>query len=152
MTIDVTAATVVLAAATIVLVMVTGYYAWQTRNLVEETRKDRRRQLVENALEKAYSPMIEYFRNAKSDTTRERQVTGSFKFTYDEINGIRKIVERYGHYLDRTLLDKIHVKIIDRTETEWQDAEIGLLPNEIEKKYKELREELQHLTAKQSNS
>ena len=51
-----------LAVVTAVLVVVTIYHAWQSKHLVDEMRKDRRRQFLENMLEKIFSPLYEMLR------------------------------------------------------------------------------------------
>lgn len=137
---------ITLVLATVALVGVTGYYAWQTQRLVEEMRKDRRRQFLENALEKAYSPLFEVFRKALIDATRPRSATSSFSFSLPEISQISTVVERYGHYLGPHLLGKIRVTIVDKAgKTEWQPAEMNGLYDEIMGKSEALGKKLQSL-------
>ncbi len=141
----------VLAVATVVLVGVTAYYAWQTKHLVDEMRKDRRRQFLENALRKAHTPLYEVFRRALIESTRPRTATSSYSFTIDEIDQIRAIVEKYGHYLDYPLLTEIVVTIVNKTgKTEWQPAEMGNLYEKLMGKFESLRKELQTLVSLQS--
>jgi hypothetical protein len=141
MTVDVGLATLVLACVTVVLAFFTHRHVEQTQRLASEMQKDRRRQFLENALEKAYSPLFEDFRRALIDTTRPHTASG-FTFTIEEIRNIRRIVERYGHY-DPALFNKIRVTIIDRSgKLEWQVAEMDGLYEKIMHEYQRLSAEL----------
>jgi hypothetical protein len=141
MIVDVGAATLVLASATVLLAFFTRRHVEQTQRLVSEMQKDRRRQFLENALEKAYSPLFESFRRAHIEIIRPRTASG-FTFTIEEIGNIRLIVERYGHY-DPPLFNKIRVTILDRPgKLEWQLAEMDGLYEKIMNEHQRLSAEL----------
>ena len=140
MLVDVAWATIVLATVTAVLALITAYHAWQSRRLVGEMRKDRRRQFLESALRRAYSRLFEIFRRAMC-----RPDIG-FNFSAVEMHEIRDIVERYGHYLDPQLLGKIRKTIVDNpAKLQWQPAELDPLYMEIMNKCQTLSKELQSL-------
>jgi len=44
--------------ATVTLVIITAYYAWQTREMVDELRKDRYIAFLDKRLEKLYTPLL----------------------------------------------------------------------------------------------
>jgi len=140
MIIDVGLATLVLACVTIVLALFTQHHVKQTQRLAEEMQKDRRRQFLENALEKVYSPLFEIFRRALIDITRPRVASG-FSFTTDDILDIGQIIERYGHY-DLSLFNKIRVIVLDPGKLERQQAEMDGLYEEIMRAHQRLSAEL----------
>lgn len=50
--------TSIITAATVLLVLVTGYYAWKTSQILAEAQKDRKILLIERRLEKLYYPLL----------------------------------------------------------------------------------------------
>jgi len=143
---DVGLATLILAGVTVLLAFYTSRHVKQTQCLAKEMQKDRRRQFLENALEKAYSPLFETFRRAHIDITRPHTASG-FSFTTDDIQSIGHIVERYGHY-NLSLFNKIRVTVLDMSgKLERQQAEMDGLYEEIMKAHQRLATELETLAS-----
>ena len=138
-------ATLGLAAVTALLVSVTIYHAWQSKHLVDEMRKDRRRQFLENALEKIYSPLYENLRRALNSPDKKL----GYHFGPQEIMEIRTtLFERYGHYLDPSIYEKLRKTIIDEStlKIDYQPHEMDSLYNETRERFESLHKELQELT------
>jgi hypothetical protein len=105
-----------------VLVVVTGYYACQTKKQVDATlemakttvkiaREDREFRLLEAKLQKAYQPTYEILRRAQFQTSRPDK--GNYSIQKSELLEIQNIVVNYGHYLTRNLEQLLTVKIIN---------------------------------------
>lgn len=104
---------------TTILVVITGYYAWQMRRIVdttrEEAKKNRRKDTIEKSLENLYSPLYEILIKARYENpdtllVNKHAPAYAFKayiFTEPEFIQIRGIIERYGHYLEKIKLDKL---------------------------------------------
>jgi hypothetical protein len=105
------AATIVQVAATIALV----YYAAVT---IREAQRDRRKKTVERMLERIYSPMVEIMMRARYDHAGRRAAvlreptkdghSRDYTFSFQEFDQLKRILERYGYYLGKEELDKLH--------------------------------------------
>ena len=85
--------------ATIVLAV----YAYLT---IQEGKKDRRKDTIERMLENAYSPIYEILRRAKFENDERSQARGKIPgfdwvVTRTELDRMREIIEKFGHYFDR---------------------------------------------------
>lgn len=75
-----------------------------TKVTIEEGRKDRRKDAIENKLKEAYSPLYEIMRRAHIDNrvravVRQIDPEKKFVFTEEEFTKIWSIVETFGHHL-----------------------------------------------------
>lgn len=99
-----------------VLVGITGYYAWQMKKQVNATvemaRKDREFRLLEAKLQKAYQPIYEILRRAKFQIARP-DGRGNYSIQKSELLEIQKIVANYGYYLTKNLERLLTMKIIN---------------------------------------
>ncbi len=95
------------------------YYAKLT---IDEGKRNRRKDTIENMLEKIYSPMYEILRRAKFGNDEIRQSiradpSGNGPRDYvlekNEVDEINQLIERYGHYLNPIDLAKL-TKAIER--------------------------------------
>jgi len=71
---------------------------------IEEGRKNRRKDAIENKLKEAYSPLYEILRRAHIDNcvravVRQIDPEKKFVFTEEEFTKIWSIVETFGHHL-----------------------------------------------------
>lgn len=86
------------------------YYASVT---IREAKRNRRKTTIERMLMNLYSPLREILTRARFESTIERnhfrieKGPRDYALAEHEFNRIRKIIERFGHYLDSTELLKL---------------------------------------------
>jgi len=145
------------------------YYAYVT---IDEGKKNRRKDTMEKMLENLYSPLYELLRRARHEETDERrwarqqafspQTHGprDYAFKESEFAELRRILERYGHYLDEVKLMKLNMDL-DKFDQVIPSYKPGTGPHPyyrfwngdmdpyfdyVRKRCEELREQLQQLT------
>jgi len=152
------------------LVLTAGlvYYAKKTidyaKATIEEGKKDRRKDAIENKLEKIYSPIFDILRKAKFDTTRyARKDSVDEYLVFDrEFKEIHRRLAVFGHYLPTDELRKFAITlekfrrkeypriIYGKSSTEYEylfyEADIGLDYEYFRKERDRLAKELEELT------
>lgn len=154
------------AVATTFATFIIIYYAKVT---IDEGKKDRRKDTVEKMLKNLYSPLYELLRRARHEDTEERrwvrqqpstQGPRDYAFEERELAEVRHIIEKYGHYLDQTILLKLNMTLdkFDQVIPSYK-PETGPHPyyrfwngdmdpyfDYVRKRCEKLREQLQQLT------
>lgn len=138
--------------ATIVLAV----YAYLT---IQEGKKDRRKDTIERMLENAYSPIYEILRRAKFENDERSQARAKvpgfdWVVTRTELERMREITEKFGHYFDRKESGKLAMFLerakYTRTETTpywgFSEIEMGQCFEFITRERGRLKLELDRLT------
>jgi len=125
---------------------------------VYEMTKDRRKETIERMLENVYSPLSEILRKAKfenDERSKARNLPGfAWSVKDHELDRLRNIVERFGHYFDRDEIAKFS-KVLEnpkrtRVSVFWLngfgEVEMSERFEYIMKQRKDLMEELRQLT------
>ena len=81
---------------------VIGYYAYVT---IKEGKKNRRKDTIEKMLENLYSPLYEILRRARfenDERSQARSKIAGFDWVVhrSELDQMREMMERFGHYFD----------------------------------------------------
>ena len=118
------------------LVFVTALNLLESKRLVKEISKDRRRQFLEGTLEKIVSPIYEILRRGDKN----------FYLSPEGLDQMRRMFQHYGHYLNAQLYEKLRKVIIDqRQKQNWDYAEMDGLYKDFTKEFGWLRKEIQDL-------
>lgn len=138
---------------------------------MEEGKKNRRKDTIEKMLESLYSPLYELMRRAGYEDTEERrwvrqqpstQGPRDYAFEERELEEVRHIIEKYGHYLDQTILMKLNItldrfdQVIPSYSTSagphpyyrFWNGDMDPFFRHVDKRCNELREQLQQVTVR----
>jgi hypothetical protein len=150
------------------LTLTLASYALQA---IREAKRDRRKDLIEKKLSEVYSPLFEILERARWDTKRDSRdmarrattVTGprAYALTEKEFEEIRRIIERFGHFIESKKRDEL-TKTLDDHETcdigviaaprdvyyRLKTPETDALREYIKKRREELSQELEKLAEK----
>jgi hypothetical protein len=157
---------------TILLTVSLAGYAFQA---VREAKRDRRKDLIEKKLGEVYSPLCEILRRARWDekdayraeARRAPAVEGPrlYALSETEFERVREVVERFGHYIDQDVRDKL-TEALDDYETHsmsghgpptrlptvtyyrLRNPKVEPLHNHIKNRREELSQELEKLAEK----
>ena len=146
--------------------IVTGYVDAQL--IGEQAGKDRKKDAVERRLENLLSPLFEILTRARFENTERNSIRQEpfkegprdYVFNEHELKRVHEIIERFGHYLDRTELSRLKMALQkydtvipsyppDQGPTTWYrfwNGDLDPHRDYLEKKREELRKELQKLT------
>jgi len=112
----------ILAAATVAQMAMTGGLVFYAAMTIQEARKDRRRCTIERRLEKIYFPMFEILNRARLEGGQRAMVRSepvsvrgsdeaghlwSYVLSPEESEQIRDIIQRFGYYLGATELRRL---------------------------------------------
>lgn len=143
-------------------------YAYVT---IQEGKKNRRKDTIENMLQNLYSPLYEILRRARYETSdfkamviaewnniEGREGPRDCVLSEEQLVRVREIVERFGHYMDpdeQARLTKvlsnpdsigaIHVERLKQPQHLFLNAEIDQRFDYIKDRRDTLRKELEHL-------
>lgn len=83
------------AIATVVLVIITGVYAWLTHKTVEQSKNTERTAFIERRLEKFYYPLLSCLSSPSEINEYFDQIENIFKYSYLATNETKKDFSLY---------------------------------------------------------
>ena len=103
-------ANIVLAFATLILVLITRNYAKSTKEILDEQTKSRKKASIEKILEKVYNPMNNAFNEFRleNDNLPEDKIPLGYDESFIKLyNTLNKIDKEYHHLFDQDIIQHV---------------------------------------------